>query len=76
MLIEAAAQRWSVPVGECKAVLGHVLHNPSHKKLSYGQLAAEAAKAMGDLGKKKFRELFMAKRTGYGFMKMYRINGH
>jgi len=44
MLIEAAAQRWSVPVGECKAVLGHVLHNPSHKKLSYGQLAAEAAK--------------------------------
>ena len=44
MLIEAAAQRWSVPVGECKAVLGHVLHNPSHKKLSYGQLAVDAAK--------------------------------
>ena len=44
MLIEAAAQRWNVPVGECKAVLGHVLHNPSHNKLSYGQLAADAAK--------------------------------
>jgi glycosyltransferase involved in cell wall biosynthesis len=33
------------------------------------------AKEMGDLGKKKFRELFMAKRTGDGFMKMYRTNG-
>jgi glycosyltransferase involved in cell wall biosynthesis len=34
------------------------------------------AKEMGDNGKKKFRELFSAKRTGDGFMKMYRINGH
>ena len=34
------------------------------------------AKEMGDLGKKKFSELFKAKRTGDGFMKMYRINGH
>jgi glycosyltransferase involved in cell wall biosynthesis len=33
------------------------------------------AKEMGDLGKKKFSELFMAKRTGDEFMKMYRTNG-
>jgi glycosyltransferase involved in cell wall biosynthesis len=30
---------------------------------------------MGDHGKRNFRELFMAKRTGDGFMKMYRTNG-
>jgi glycosyltransferase involved in cell wall biosynthesis len=33
------------------------------------------AKEMGDLGEKKFRELLMAKRTGDGFMKMYRTDG-
>jgi len=33
------------------------------------------AKEMGDRGKKTFRELFIAKRTGDGFMKMYRKNG-
>ena len=32
------------------------------------------AKEMGDLGEKKFSELFMAKRTGDGFMKMYSTN--
>jgi glycosyltransferase involved in cell wall biosynthesis len=30
---------------------------------------------MGDHGKRNFRELFMAKRTGDGFMKMYRVSG-
>ena len=44
MLIEAAAQRWNVAPGECKAVLGQVIHSASGKKLSYGQLAADAAK--------------------------------
>ena len=33
------------------------------------------AKEMGDRGKKNFRELFTAKRTGDGFMKMYRTDG-
>jgi len=32
------------------------------------------AKEMGDHGKKTFRELFIAKRTGDGFMKMYQTN--
>ena len=44
MLIEVAAQRWNVAPGECKAVLGQVIHSASGKKLSYGQLAADAAK--------------------------------
>ena len=44
MLIEAAAQRWNVAPAECKAVLGQVIHSNSGKKLSYGQLAADAAK--------------------------------
>ena len=33
------------------------------------------AKEMGDRGKENFRELFTAKRTGDGFMKMYRTDG-
>ncbi len=44
MLVEAAAQRWNVAPGECKAVLGQVIHSPSGKKISYGPLAADAAK--------------------------------
>ena len=44
MLIEAAAQRWGVPAAECKATLGQVVHSASGKKLSFGQLATDAAK--------------------------------
>ena len=33
------------------------------------------AKEMGDRGKENFRELFTAKRTGDGFMKMYHTSG-
>ena len=33
------------------------------------------AKEMGDRGKENFRELFMAKRTGDGFMKLYHSSG-
>lgn len=44
MLVQAAAQRWGVAENECQAVLGKVVHTASKKSLSYGQLAAEAAK--------------------------------
>ena len=44
MLVEAAAQRWGVPASECKASMGMVVHSASGKKLSYGQLAGDAAK--------------------------------
>lgn len=43
MLIGAAAARWSVPAGECRAQDGKVLH-PSGKTATFGELAAEAGK--------------------------------
>lgn len=42
LLIQAAANQWNVSVVECKTASGWVLH--AGKKLSYGSLAAEAAK--------------------------------
>jgi isoquinoline 1-oxidoreductase subunit beta len=44
MLIEAAAQKWQVSVAECSTEPDAVLHKASGKRLSYGELAAEAAK--------------------------------
>ncbi|SCB30797.1 xanthine dehydrogenase family protein molybdopterin-binding subunit [Cupriavidus alkaliphilus] len=43
MLREAAAQSWSVPVAQCRAVQGVVRHEPSGRTLGYGALAARAA---------------------------------
>lgn len=43
MLVAAAAQTWSVPVTECVAEDGMVIHKSSGKKLAYGDLAAKAA---------------------------------
>lgn len=42
LLIQAAANQWNVAVVECATSAGWVTH--AGKKLSYGQLAAEAAK--------------------------------
>ncbi|WP_203564675.1 xanthine dehydrogenase family protein molybdopterin-binding subunit [Bordetella pseudohinzii] len=44
MLEAAAAARWAVPVAEVKAVQHEVVHQPSGRRLAYGELAAEAAK--------------------------------
>jgi isoquinoline 1-oxidoreductase subunit beta len=43
-LIAAAAARWNVPASECTAALSVVTHNPSGRKLRYGEVAADAAK--------------------------------
>ncbi|MCC8409450.1 molybdopterin-dependent oxidoreductase [Mucilaginibacter sp. UR6-1] len=43
MLVAAAAQTWNVPATECIADNGEVLHKPSGKKLTYGELASKAA---------------------------------
>ncbi|MBJ7401944.1 MAG: xanthine dehydrogenase family protein molybdopterin-binding subunit [Bradyrhizobium sp.] len=43
MLIEAAARRWGVDAGHCRAEAGEVLHAPSGRRLKYGELAADAA---------------------------------
>jgi isoquinoline 1-oxidoreductase subunit beta len=42
LITQAAAQQWNVPIEECKAENGFIIHN-SGKKLGYGELAAAAA---------------------------------
>src|SRR5262245_12782033 len=44
MLESAAAAQWGVQVAECKAQNHQVVHAGSGRKLSYGELAASAAK--------------------------------
>lgn len=44
MLIAAAARRWQVPAAECVAEAGVITHEPTGRKLRYGEVAAEAAK--------------------------------
>ena len=44
MLTTAAAQQWGVPVSECVAENSLITHTPSKRQLSYGAVAAEAAK--------------------------------
>ncbi|MBI2071795.1 MAG: xanthine dehydrogenase family protein molybdopterin-binding subunit [Gemmatimonadetes bacterium] len=43
MLITAAAQTWNVPPSECRAERGVVIHGPSNRRLTFGQLAERAA---------------------------------
>jgi isoquinoline 1-oxidoreductase beta subunit len=43
MLIAAAAQTWDVPVQQCRAASGAVIHAASGRHLSYGALASRAA---------------------------------
>src|SRR6266403_190257 len=44
MLVRAAAAQWGVPPTECSTNLHTVVHKASGKNLSYGELAAAAAK--------------------------------
>jgi isoquinoline 1-oxidoreductase beta subunit len=44
MLVTAAAKRWNVDPASCRAQSGDVLHAPTGRKLSYGELAADAAR--------------------------------
>ncbi|GAB3969806.1 xanthine dehydrogenase family protein molybdopterin-binding subunit [Spirosoma terrae] len=44
MLLEAGAKRWSVSASECSTEKGFVIHKGSNRRLSYGELASEAAK--------------------------------
>jgi CO/xanthine dehydrogenase Mo-binding subunit len=43
MLIAAAAGTWNVPTGQCRAETGIVIHNPTQRKLGYGELTSKAA---------------------------------
>lgn len=44
MLLQAAAQRWSVPVSELTVDKGVISHPASNRRLRYGEVAAEAAR--------------------------------
>jgi len=43
MLVGAAAKRWAVDAKDCRAQEGEVLHGPTGRRLTYGELAGEAA---------------------------------
>jgi isoquinoline 1-oxidoreductase subunit beta len=43
MLVQAAANQWSVPIAECFARTSFVMHRPSGRKASFGSLATQAA---------------------------------
>ena len=43
MLVAAAAKRWGVDAKSCRAEAGEVIHAASGRRLSYGELAADAA---------------------------------
>jgi isoquinoline 1-oxidoreductase beta subunit len=43
LLVQAAAKRWSAPEDACRAVNSRVLHAPTGRMLSYGELAEAAA---------------------------------
>jgi isoquinoline 1-oxidoreductase subunit beta len=43
MLVAAAAKRWNVDPASCRAQSGEVLHPPTNRRATYGELAAEAA---------------------------------
>ena len=44
MLLQAAAQRWRIPVEECSARSGYIYRKKSSQKLSYGEIAESAGK--------------------------------
>jgi isoquinoline 1-oxidoreductase subunit beta len=43
LLLRAAAQRWRVTVGECRAYKGTIIHTPTGRKFRYGQLVETAS---------------------------------
>jgi len=44
MLLQAAADRWNVPVSELAVADGVITHAPSKRRTTYGKVAADAAK--------------------------------
>ncbi|MCZ6767883.1 MAG: molybdopterin-dependent oxidoreductase, partial [Acidobacteria bacterium] len=43
ILLEAAAQKWNVPVSQCEAIQSRIHHQASGRSFSYGELVEEAS---------------------------------
>ncbi len=44
MLVQAAADEWKVPAGECTAAASKITHTPTGRTVSYGKVAVAAGK--------------------------------
>ncbi len=44
MLVQAAADEWKVPAGECRVARGVITHAPSGRSTSYGKVSTAAAR--------------------------------
>ena len=44
MLVQAAADQWKVPVGECTVEKSVITHGPSKRTITYGKVATAASK--------------------------------
>jgi isoquinoline 1-oxidoreductase subunit beta len=44
VLVSAAATRWGVEPSTCRAEKGTVIHDASHRRVAYGEIAADAAR--------------------------------
>ncbi len=44
LLVSAAAQRWNIDPASCRAQTGEVFHPPTGRRVTYGELAADAAR--------------------------------
>jgi isoquinoline 1-oxidoreductase beta subunit len=64
MLVQAAAEQWGVPPGECSTGVHEVLHTKSGKKIGYGELVTAAAK----LPVPKKEELKLKPRSEWRYM--------
>src|SRR5262249_29624305 len=57
MFVAAAAGTWAVPADQCSTSSGKVLHGPSKRSLSYGELASKVATLEPpDLGSVKLKD--------------------
>ncbi len=77
MLVEAAAQRWSVPVADCTVAKGVVYHDASHRRATYGELADAASqlKPPADVSLKPAKEFTLIGKPTLRIDTPSKING-
>ena len=57
MLLRAGAARWSVPVSECESGLHVVVHRPTRRQWTYGELALAASRSAGPEERRRASEI-------------------